>query len=165
MCGVEPYSRPRPQLFPIRTSKSVNNIIYVSIYFCTGSCSLHIDLSYFNGYLYYYSFQSPNYPSCYPNNKDCIWLIESPPGDFVDLRIYAFDLEYGSSSCPWDYLEIRDGNSPSSPLIAKACGSLAYLNIYSTGRFLFVHFHSNSIIGRPGFAAWAFNVKKSKISF
>ena len=132
------------------------------IYFCTGSCSAQINLNYL--YWYYY-FQSPNYPNCYPNNKDCTWLIESRPGYFVRLDIYTFNLEYGFSSCPWDYLEIRDGNSPSSPLIAKACGSLSHLNIYSTGRFLFVRFHSDGIIGMPGFAAWARNVNISKRSF
>ena len=117
-----------------------------------GSCSRHINLN--NFYQYYY-FNSPGYPGCYPNNKDCVWLFEAPSYN-IFLNVYKFNLEYGGSSCPYDYLEIRDGNSPSSPLITKSCGSLNNLYIYTTSRFLYIRFHSNGYTRMPGFDAYCY---------
>ena len=84
-----------------------------------------------------------------------MWLFEAPSHN-VFLRVYKFNLEYGGSSCPYDYLEIRDGNSPSSPLLTKSCGSLNYLYIYTSSRFLFVRFHSNGYTQMPGFDAYCY---------
>ena len=84
-----------------------------------------------------------------------MWLFEAP-SHYVFLYVYKFNLEYGGSSCPYDYLEIRDGNSPSSPVITKSCGSLYYLRIYSSSRFLFVRFHSNGYTQMPGFDAYCY---------
>ncbi|XP_066022016.1 deleted in malignant brain tumors 1 protein-like isoform X2 [Pocillopora verrucosa] len=100
------------------------------------------------------SFESPGKPGCYPNNKHCAWLLEAPVGQYIELRFYSFHLEYGSSNCPWDYVEILDGNSLHSPILVKACGQLAWWRLYSSGRFLMVLFNSDGIIGMPGFSAY-----------
>ena len=121
-----------------------------------GSCSRHIHL---NNSVYFFS--SPGYPSCYPNNQDCVWLFEAR-SQYVHLYVYKFNLEYGGSSCPYDYLEIRDGNSPSSPLLTRTCGSVYYLSIYTSSRFLFLRFHSNGYTQMPGFYAYAYAVQYSK---
>ena len=123
-----------------------------------GSCSRHI---YLNNFYRYYYFSSPGYPGCYPNNQDCVWLIEAP-SKYVYLYIYKFNLEYGGSSCPHDYLEIHDGNSPSSPLITKSCGYLHSPYIFSSSRFLFVRFHSNGYTRMPGFDAYGYATQYSK---
>ena len=152
----------------LRISRSINNIfvrpcviltcLKQSILLFVGSCSSHIRLSSF--YQYYY-FSSPGSPSCYPNNQDCVWLIEAPY-NYVYLYVYKFNLEYGGSSCSNDYLEIRDGNSPSSPLITKSCGSLYYLRIYTSSKFLFLRFHSNGYTRMPGFQAYCYATSYSK---
>ncbi|XP_022787102.1 uncharacterized protein LOC111327235 [Stylophora pistillata] len=100
------------------------------------------------------SFESPGKPGCYPNNKDCTWLLEAPIGKYVYLQFNSFHLEYGGSHCPWDYVTILDGNSLHSPVVVKACGQLARLRLFSGGRFLMVLFHSDGIINRPGFHAY-----------
>ena len=112
-----------------------------------GNCFHHLNHS-------YGLFESPGKPSCYPNNKYCAWLLEAPVGQYIELRFYSFHLEYGSSSCPWDYVEILDGNSLHSPSLVKACGQLAWWRLYSSGRFLMVLFNSDGIIGMPGFSAY-----------
>ena len=84
----------------------------------------------------------------------CTWLIEAPPGYYVQLHIYDFNLEYGGNNCPWDYLAIYDGTTVSSSLITKACGYLSSFTLYSSGRFLFLQFYSDSIIPMSGFSAW-----------
>ena len=121
----------------------INSVIFL----ITGSCSSYIYVTSVN------VFRSPGYPNCYPNNKDCTWLIEVPTGYFVLLEINRFNLEYGSGNCPNDYLEIRDGNTSSSPLITRLCGSLPYMYMYGSGRFLFIRFRSDGSIRMPGFQA------------
>ena len=92
----------------------------------------------------------------------CTWLIEAPFGYHVYLYFYPFSLEYGGSSCPYDFLEIRDGNTLSSPLITKACGSLGYFHVYSNGRFLLLQFRTDGRVQGAGFAAYYSTVSYRK---
>ena len=39
--------------------------------------------------------QSPHYPNNYPNNSDCAWLIQVPPGETLRLTIDDISLENG----------------------------------------------------------------------
>ena len=125
-----------------------------------GSCSRHIH-SYFH---WWRLFHSPDYPSCYPNNQDCTWLFEASYGRYVHLYFANFHLQYGGSHCPYDYVEIYDGNSFSSPLLTRVCGQLEAwtLNLYSSGRFLLVRFHSDSWIQMPGFGGYYYSTSYSK---
>ena len=143
------------------------NISKTVAFLLIGSCSSYINIPYGGYYLYSspYSFQSPNYPSCYPNNKDCTWLIETTWYNYIHLTIHQFNLEYDGNHCRYDYLEIRDGNTSSSPLITKTCGSVGYIDIYSSGRFLLVRFVSDSSIQMPGFAANCYGFTYSKKTF
>lgn len=118
------------------------------LFFSTGNCFHHYN---FHSYGF---FESPGKPGCYPNNKECAWLLEAPAGRYVRLDFYSFHLEYGGSHCPWDYVKILDGNSVYSPVLFKACGQLPGFSLYSKGRFLMVLFYSNSVIGMPGFYAY-----------
>lgn len=113
----------------------------------TGSCYHHLNQN--SG-----TFGSPNHPGCYPNDKYCTWLLEAPVGQYIYLYFYSFHLEYGAAHCPWDFVEIFDGNSIYSPKIIKACGQLAPWEMYSSGRFLLVQFYSDGIIPMPGFYAY-----------
>ena len=92
----------------------------------------------------------------------CTWLIEAPFGYHVYLSISCFSLEYGRSNCPYDFLEIRDGNTLSSPLITKACGSLGFLYIYSSGRFLLLRLRTDGSVQGAGFAAYYSTVSYRK---
>ena len=130
--------------------------MFNSILILLGSCGSHIYAP------FYTHFHSPGYPGCYPNNVVCTWLIEAPPGSYIQLHIYHFNLEYEGNYCLWDYLEIYDGQTMSSSLITKACGSLGSFDLYSSGRFLFVRFHSDSIIPKSGFSAWCSATNHSK---
>ena len=84
---------------------------------------------------------TPHYPNIYPSNAECTYIISQvnffttvfsggavqkyyilqDNGTFIVLNFLNFDLEY-SSSCSFDYLEIRDGDSEESPLLGKFCG-------------------------------------------
>ena len=71
---------------------------------------------------------SPSYPENYPNLADCVYIIALPALTFFKLELHSMDIDECTQSsctsqCPWDYLEIRDGQSESSPLLNKLCGN------------------------------------------
>uniref|UniRef100_A0A672TTC2 CUB domain-containing protein n=1 Tax=Strigops habroptila TaxID=2489341 RepID=A0A672TTC2_STRHB len=52
------------------------------------------------------SFHSPGYPNRYPNNKECIWYIQTAPGSSIQFTIEDFEVEY-HPDCNYDVLEVR----------------------------------------------------------
>ncbi|XP_063804239.1 embryonic protein UVS.2-like isoform X2 [Pseudophryne corroboree] len=95
---------------------------------------------------------SANYPSAYPSNADCVWLIRSPSGQ-ATLSFSAFDVQ-SSPDCTSDYIRIYDGPSTTSPvLLDKTCGTgLIPLIVASTNQML-VEFTSDSSVTGVGFKA------------
>ena len=77
---------------------------------------------------------SPSYPDNYPTthyyngtlySAVCIYTISQPTGTLILLNFLSFDLyDYGSVCDSYDdNLEIRDGPSFDSPLLARLCGT------------------------------------------
>ncbi|XP_041429363.1 embryonic protein UVS.2-like [Xenopus laevis] len=95
---------------------------------------------------------SANYPSAYPNNANCVWLIRTPSGQ-VTLQFQAFDIQ-SSSGCVSDYIKIYDGPTKAFPvLVNRACGTgLIPLQIASTNQML-VEFVSDRAVTGTGFKA------------
>lgn len=50
--------------------------------------------------------RSPNYPEYYPDQKDCVWIIEAQSKHRIILTVNHFELER-HMNCAFDYLEIR----------------------------------------------------------
>ena len=92
----------------------------------------------------------------------CTWLIEAPSGYYVYLEFNYLNLEYCGSSCFCDNVEIRDGSTLSSPLITKACGSLGYFYVYSSGRFLLLRFRTDGSVQGAGFEIYYSTVSYRK---
>ena len=69
----------------------------------------------------------------------CTWMITVPKGKFVKLKISSFFLEI---FCNGPYLKIRDGQSESSDLLKSFCGRKFESSLFSSGRHLWVRFHS-----------------------
>ena len=63
---------------------------------------------------------SPSYPDNYPKNADCVYTISQPAGTAILLTFHSMDIFF--FKC-YDYLEIRDGSSATSPLLNKICGN------------------------------------------
>ncbi|XP_012824645.1 embryonic protein UVS.2 isoform X3 [Xenopus tropicalis] len=95
---------------------------------------------------------SANYPSIYPNNASCVWLIRNPSGQ-VTLQFNIFDIQ-SSPGCVSDYIKIYDGPSKTSPvLVDRACGTgLIPILIASTNQML-VEFVSDGAVTGAGFKA------------
>lgn len=65
--------------------------------------------------------ESPNYPLDYLPNKECIWRITVEEEYQVALKFQSFEVE-NHDNCVYDYVEVRDGDSPNSRLIGVFCG-------------------------------------------
>ena len=62
---------------------------------------------------------SPSYPYPFPDLADCVYLISQPNGTYVNISFLSMDID--CQGTPSDYIEMRDGNSEDSPLMAKFC--------------------------------------------
>lgn len=58
--------------------------------------------------------ESPNYPQKYLPNYNCMWMIQAPLGNKLNISFVHFDLEEGTrpfapdpKDCRYDYLEVR----------------------------------------------------------
>ncbi|XP_015810319.3 cubilin [Nothobranchius furzeri] len=96
-------------------------------------------------------FQSPYYPNPYPHNKVCEWVVTQPEGYVVTLNFLAFDIE--GSSCSFDFVEVRDGSSPSSPLLGRFCGIAIPPVLQSSQRSMYIQFRTDSSVSNHGFEA------------
>lgn len=111
-------------------------------------------------------FYSPNHPGLYPNDTECVQILQAPKNFRIQLDFREFHIE-PSFDCEFDYLEIRDGPYGYSPLIGRFCGKKFPPVLTSTADFLWIRFYSDDTIEYTGFkAAYKFiyneDIKPSK---
>ncbi|EFN66210.1 Cubilin [Camponotus floridanus] len=94
--------------------------------------------------------RSPGYPEYYPNQKDCVWIIEAQNRHKITLTINQFELEK-HTTCGFDYLEIRNGGYDSAPLIGKFCGTEIPTEIPSQTNQMYIRFVSDFSRSLQGF--------------
>nr|KAG5696830.1 hypothetical protein BaRGS_030954 [Batillaria attramentaria] len=98
------------------------------------------------------TLQSPGYLSNYANNLDCVWTITRPEGERITLTFETLDMQ-GGDGCPYDSLEIRDGDSKTSPLIVKVCNTTLPTPKRSFQNFMLIRFRSDASVTGTGFRA------------
>ena len=96
--------------------------------------------------------ESPNYPEEYQSSKECVWRLSVPQDYQVALKFQSFEIE-NHDNCVYDFVEVRDGHYPDSPLIGVYCGYKLPPDIRSTGNKLLVKFVSDSSVQKAGFSA------------
>ena len=65
---------------------------------------------------------SPEYPENYPDDQNCEWFVTYRKGKIIMVQFQEFNVEY-EYRCNFDFLELRDGNNQSSPMLGKRiCG-------------------------------------------
>ncbi|XP_056007160.1 mucin-22-like isoform X37 [Ostrea edulis] len=95
---------------------------------------------------------SPQFPANYPVSHICTYTY-TYSGGTVRLEFVYLNVELDSGIC-YDYVELYNGSSTSSPLIAKVCGDTVPTTIYiSTGSALTVKFLSDDQQTKTGFYA------------
>ena len=100
----------------------------------------------------------------YHNNEKCTWLIRFPAGQRVSIQFSSFRVEY-HPSCSFDYVEIRDGDGVSSPIVGRFCGSIVPPPFISTGNTLNVTFVTDFSVNYDGFSMRYSNAGPGKCSF
>ncbi|KAK2546841.1 Bone morphogenetic protein 1 [Acropora cervicornis] len=98
-------------------------------------------------------FTSPNHPSPHQHYLNCFWTITAAPGDYIHLYFLYFHLEYGSSYCPYDYVEVTDPNYPTSSIKIKRCGYQSPWCVTSTSNVMYVRFVTDRSVAYSGFFA------------
>ncbi|CAH3178723.1 unnamed protein product [Porites lobata] len=94
--------------------------------------------------------KSPRYPLNYPNNMDCNYWVLIPLGYVLNISFSSFVLE-NSWTCRYDYLKITNEHNQT---VAKYCGVKTGRNVYVTGRFAVISFHSD---GSGAFSGYLLN--------
>jgi len=94
-------------------------------------------------------FQTPNYPSNYPNNANCQWRITSPDPDAQVL----LDFEDFETESRYDWLNVYDGSSTSDERVLRYSGAGRPSPIESSGDVMLVEFTTDSSVTRRGFSA------------
>ncbi|EEB19379.1 conserved hypothetical protein [Pediculus humanus corporis] len=129
----------------ITTGKSINRRGLQASYeaICGGEIYLEDDV----GHL-----ESPNFPEDYQPSKECIWKLTVPERYQVALKFQSFEVE-NHDNCVYDYVEVRDGHLPDSPLLGTYCGYKLPPDVRSSSNKLQIKFVSDSTVQKAGFSA------------
>ncbi|VFV38435.1 hcg2040007-like [Lynx pardinus] len=97
------------------------------------------------------SFSSPWYPTNYPTDVECIWVVHVAEKFHIELVIPSLKLEdiYG---CPYDFIEVFDGRQVASLSKGRFCAG-AELTFLSSSNIMTVVFRSDAMITNTGFYA------------
>ncbi|XDC66806.1 hypothetical protein R6Z07M_017988 [Ovis aries] len=97
------------------------------------------------------SFSSPRYPTNYPTDVECVWVIHLAEKYRVELTIPTLNLEdvYG---CPYDFIEVFDGQQVASLSLGRFCAGTE-LTFHSSSNILTTVFRSDARITNMGFYA------------
>ena len=96
------------------------------------------------------SISSPNYPSSYGSSQDCSWRLYAPQGQKVLIYFTFLDLE---NCCSCDYVQVFNGQDSYDGLLTKACNGSFPPPVYSSSRYMYVKFKSDSSVEGRGFVA------------
>ncbi|XP_028930598.1 membrane frizzled-related protein [Ornithorhynchus anatinus] len=102
------------------------------------------------------TFSSPNYPSPYPRNAHCVWLIQVAPDRVVQLKVETLSME-ALTSCLFDRLEISpEAEEPhllGGPVV-RMCGQVAPATLNTNTSRIRATFVSDGSVEASGFRAW-----------
>ena len=80
------------------------------------------------------AFANPNFPRMNIHKGNSFWILHTLPGKTIDIRFKYTDIRSTpSGDCNDNYIEIRDGHSPTSPLLKKICHPESSIHVVSTG--------------------------------
>nr|DBA25188.1 TPA: hypothetical protein GDO54_012746 [Pyxicephalus adspersus] len=96
---------------------------------------------------------SPKYPSNYPPNTDCVWIIIVPNAEAVELKFQDQFYIEPSVNCTSSFLELRDGPDANQRLLAKLCGNTLPTTYKSLGTSMYLRLRTEGGTTRAGFNA------------
>ncbi|XP_021261216.1 CUB domain-containing protein 2 isoform X2 [Numida meleagris] len=101
------------------------------------------------------NFSSPQYPNFYPNNLQCQWSIQLPPG--YRIKVFFLDLELEARSsltggCDYDRLDAFDGRAENASLLGTWCGRESPMPVTSRGHQLLLVLRTDRSMAKRGFS-------------
>ncbi|XP_070174673.1 low-density lipoprotein receptor-related protein 4-like isoform X2 [Littorina saxatilis] len=99
--------------------------------------------------------QSPNFPNNYDSNLNCTYVITAPVGSRITVNFSHMDFETSviNTGCPYDYIEIRDGDNGTAPYFGRFCKQTLPFVRRSFGNKLYIKFFTDSSLTHTGFNA------------
>uniref|UniRef100_UPI00358DDBD4 procollagen C-endopeptidase enhancer 2-like isoform X2 n=1 Tax=Myxine glutinosa TaxID=7769 RepID=UPI00358DDBD4 len=97
-------------------------------------------------------FASEGFPSGYPPNRQCLWLVKAPPGNVVAITLKKLSIEL-SPGCRYDSVSLYDGPGLKAPLLGSYCGHSSPGTVVSTGPSLALQLISDDSDAGDGFLA------------
>nr|XP_025866505.1 deleted in malignant brain tumors 1 protein-like isoform X4 [Vulpes vulpes] len=97
------------------------------------------------------SFSSPWYPTNYPTDVECVWMIHVAEKFHIELVIPSLKLE-DIFGCPYDFIEVFDGWQVASLSVGRFCAGTE-LTFLSSSNIMTVVFRSDAMITNTGFYA------------
>uniref|UniRef100_A0A672RJ07 CUB domain-containing protein n=1 Tax=Sinocyclocheilus grahami TaxID=75366 RepID=A0A672RJ07_SINGR len=89
---------------------------------------------------------SPNYPSNYPQNINCVWIITVPNGEAVQLDFEGNFYIEAHTGCMYDYIKVRDGPTSDAALMGRLCGNTHPSTQHSSGTTMYIRFRTDGIL-------------------
>nr|XP_048681763.1 CUB and sushi domain-containing protein 2 isoform X3 [Caretta caretta] len=89
---------------------------------------------------------SPNYPEEYGSSLHCVWLIIAKPESRIHLAFNDFDVEP-----QFDFLAVKDGGTPESPVLGTFSGSQIPSSLTSSGHIARLEFQTDHSMEKRGF--------------
>jgi cubilin len=61
---------------------------------------------------------TPNFPESYPHNRECMWTIEAPRGNQVNMTFSHFQMEdhFHNNTCIYDFVEVWEAVNKRFPI-------------------------------------------------
>ncbi|XP_042557287.1 deleted in malignant brain tumors 1 protein-like [Dipodomys spectabilis] len=97
------------------------------------------------------SFSSPWYPTNYPTDVECVWVIHVAEAFHIELVIPTVQLE-DISGCPYDFVEVFDGQPAASRSLGRVCAGTG-LTFLSSSNVMTAVFRSDAMVTNTGFYA------------
>uniref|UniRef100_A0A3Q4AVI4 Uncharacterized protein n=1 Tax=Mola mola TaxID=94237 RepID=A0A3Q4AVI4_MOLML len=87
----------------------------------------------------------------YPTNARCEWTVQVEKPFHRRFSLLSLEADH---SCRYDYVEVRDGDGLTSPVIGRFCGDQLPPPIKSTGNILHILFSSDGYNNFDGFVVY-----------
>jgi len=98
------------------------------------------------------TIKSPNYPSKYPNNRDCKWILTATSGK-IKMVLDKFNIQWSSSCKATDYLFVGHISKYTKTWLCGSKVPSGFKSLVSKKKTMTVKFHSDESVKKPGFKA------------
>jgi len=98
------------------------------------------------------TLKSPNYPSKYPNNKDCKWVLKTTTGK-IKMVLDKFNIQWSNTCKAKDYLFVGSIAKYTKTWLCGSSVPSSFKSLKSKKKEMTIKFHSDGSGRKSGFKA------------